>query len=37
MIKFKEMETAVVLLALIMVFGVVSVIYFKFTKQSEKN
>jgi len=33
--KSKEMETAVILLALIMVFGIVSVIYFKFIKQSE--
>jgi len=31
------MEIAVVLLALIMAFGIVSVVYFKTTKQSEKN
>jgi len=31
------MEITVVLLGLIMIFGIVSVIYFKYTKQSEKN
>ena len=31
------MEIAVVLLSLIMAFGIVSVIYFKFAKQSEKD
>ena len=36
-LKFKKMGIAVVLLSLIMAFGIVSVIYFKFAKQSEKD